>query len=286
MKRFDQAKLERGLRELAFYGHVLPETFPEVVPDRVPCAKCKKPLTKKERKGCSNCRTSVAYYCSAKCQKNDWTHHKKRCISQAQIDEQIELKAMAQARSGNGKNALEAYVDARDPEYTTAACSALRLHHSVTLERTHVLVVYLRHNWTIKNPAHAFTPFRISVVPISKIDNVVASDFCGQSLEPPISFRCRLEGMDIYSGLRTYSNSANNKFMMFFAAVGAQGATDFRMRGVAKRRLTRTEVGEKLWAARNDANWKENLEARIKTSTAYVKGGLSEQEEMRRELLL
>ena len=47
-------------------------------PSRLLCSYCNRDLTDNpDKKKCSNCK--LVYYCNQKCQKKDWSSHKKVC---------------------------------------------------------------------------------------------------------------------------------------------------------------------------------------------------------------
>ena len=56
-------------------------------PLSVECSKCKKKLSETNKKRCSNCK--LTYYCSVKCQRNNWASHKKSCKKRIKLGNDI-----------------------------------------------------------------------------------------------------------------------------------------------------------------------------------------------------
>lgn len=192
---------------------------------------------------------------------------------------------MAHPKIGDIHDALGLYVAARIPEYTTAACSALRLHSSrgESLARTHILLVRLRYHPTERIAAHAFEIFEVVVVPIPEIDALLARDF-GLRPEVPISKHCTLEGLNTYHSLIKQKGDSY-KFMIIFTGAERSGAIAVRLRGVAKPIVAKANMSKALWAAQNDTEWLGNLKNRVLASTTGVDGALSERDVMRRKLV-
>ena len=51
------------------------------------CSKCRKKLSKTDSKRCSNCK--LTYYCSVKCQRNNWKSHKTICKKRIDLGKDI-----------------------------------------------------------------------------------------------------------------------------------------------------------------------------------------------------
>ena len=56
-------------------------------PLSIECSKCKKKLGETNRKKCSNCK--LTYYCSVKCQRNNWASHKKKCKKRIELGKDV-----------------------------------------------------------------------------------------------------------------------------------------------------------------------------------------------------